>query len=790
MTGDFMDAARDHLVVLLNEQKEILQALSKEEGLLHSRTEDGKERVLSREDAAQYIENLEEEADKASRLEITLAVAGTVNAGKSTAVNAIIGTEALPNRSSPMTALPTVIRHEPGRFEPGLKISNYAALNGLAKRIARKLRRKKGLAAVRSSHGADMEALIDDLTKGGRSIFYKEYEGRDRVFEALGRINDLLRLGRHKEVEEELAIEKYDNVHEMPALTVHFRCLADIAQQSGSLALVDLPGFNEAQQSEHLTDVFNEQLGKASALLVVLDYDQRNTVASKQLEMFLDRVSGIMRGRTFVVVNKFDQRTSRDPDATTLKDHISANMMRDQVDPGHIYPVSAKHAYLARRALDALARNRGLPSADDEPWVADFGDLVFRFNDAKLEDPEEVNRAARQLWFHSGFDPLLNDVVIGAQRRAGEFVLQSALARLKQYGGEIENYLNISANSLTMKIQDLEDIIRSTNETVQAVEKAKGDFDARIESTMYDINTGIRKILDTANEAVGKNIEIMFDREMEDIIKDRQGVRRKERPFSKKKDLKDWTNLTKKLKEEGKLEYKDKNECGEAWEKVREIYSNVAAWIVSNASSSIEDLMNQTCMDLERVFDNGLHEILEAAQLALGDGGIEVNLRVPEFDLGEDSGGISASPLARNIRTGLSEPRTVVTHRLANFLDPFDLFGWGKKEKRDRVYVIDRGKVIGALGKGLADTLGSYSRCAEVRIKEWRRHADDKFAGIGKYLDRYCQSLIDGLSDRSMETERREKILAAVNGMKNKCDDSRANLGDFETAMGYEVSAQ
>ena len=152
MTGDFMDAARDHLVVLLNEQKELLQALLREDVLLRSVQKDGKERVLSREDAAQFIENLEGEADKVSRFEITLAVAGTAKAGKSTAINAIIGTEALPNRSRPMTALPTVIRHEPGRFEPGLTINNAAALNGLADRTARKLQDEARLDAVREEH--------------------------------------------------------------------------------------------------------------------------------------------------------------------------------------------------------------------------------------------------------------------------------------------------------------------------------------------------------------------------------------------------------------------------------------------------------------------------------------------------------------------------------------------------------------------------------------------------------------------------------------------------------------
>ena len=57
---------------------------------------------------------LNNELRKISRLEMVLAIVGTMKAGKSTTINAIVGTEVLPNRNRPMTALPTLIRHMPG----------------------------------------------------------------------------------------------------------------------------------------------------------------------------------------------------------------------------------------------------------------------------------------------------------------------------------------------------------------------------------------------------------------------------------------------------------------------------------------------------------------------------------------------------------------------------------------------------------------------------------------------------------------------------------------------------
>ena len=63
---------------------------------------------------------LQNELRKITQHEMVLAIVGTVKAGKSTTINAIIGTEVLPNRNRPMTALPTLIRHTPGQREPVL----------------------------------------------------------------------------------------------------------------------------------------------------------------------------------------------------------------------------------------------------------------------------------------------------------------------------------------------------------------------------------------------------------------------------------------------------------------------------------------------------------------------------------------------------------------------------------------------------------------------------------------------------------------------------------------------
>ncbi len=82
---------------------------------------------------------LNNELRKITRLEMVLAIVGTMKAGKSTTINAIVGTEVLPNRNRPMTALPTLIRHTPGQKEPVLHFLHVSPIDTLITQLQKKL---------------------------------------------------------------------------------------------------------------------------------------------------------------------------------------------------------------------------------------------------------------------------------------------------------------------------------------------------------------------------------------------------------------------------------------------------------------------------------------------------------------------------------------------------------------------------------------------------------------------------------------------------------------------------
>src|SRR5579859_7215882 len=71
-----------------------------------------------------WIEVLDNEERKVREMLVVVAVVGTLKAGKSTTINALVGRELLPSRNQPMTSLPTLIRHVPSMREPLLRLGN------------------------------------------------------------------------------------------------------------------------------------------------------------------------------------------------------------------------------------------------------------------------------------------------------------------------------------------------------------------------------------------------------------------------------------------------------------------------------------------------------------------------------------------------------------------------------------------------------------------------------------------------------------------------------------------
>ncbi|EHP9912812.1 dynamin family protein [Escherichia coli] len=158
--------------------------------------------LFDKQKALKRIEELEGEQIKTARREMVLAVVGTMKAGKSTTINAIVGQEILPNRNRPMTSVPTLIRHVPGKTEPVLHLEHIQPVRNLLITLQEKLATPAGQQVAQTlQQTGDTRELLDILTDDG--WLKNEYHGEEEIFTGLASLNDLVRLaaasGKRKE---------------------------------------------------------------------------------------------------------------------------------------------------------------------------------------------------------------------------------------------------------------------------------------------------------------------------------------------------------------------------------------------------------------------------------------------------------------------------------------------------------------------------------------------------------------------------------------------------------------
>ncbi|WP_097474952.1 antirestriction protein [Escherichia coli] len=192
---------------------------------------------------------------------MVLAVVGTMKAGKSTTINAIVGQEILPNRNRPMTSVPTLIRHVPGKTEPVLHLEHIQPVRNLLITLQEKLATPAGQQVAQTlQQTGDTRELLDILTDDG--WLKNEYHGEEEIFTGLASLNDLVRLAAAMGTE--FPFDEYAEVQKLPVIDVEFSHLVGMDACQGTLTLLDTPGPNEAG---HRAEMSPEAAGIAACLM-------------------------------------------------------------------------------------------------------------------------------------------------------------------------------------------------------------------------------------------------------------------------------------------------------------------------------------------------------------------------------------------------------------------------------------------------------------------------------------------------------------------------------------------
>lgn len=419
--------------------------------------------LFDKQKALKRIEELEGEQIKTARREMVLAVVGTMKAGKSTTINAIVGQEILPNRNRPMTSVPTLIRHVPGKTEPVLHLEHIQPVRNLLITLQEKLATPAGQQVAQTlQQTGDTRELLDILTDDG--WLKNEYHGEEEIFTGLASLNDLVRLAAAMGTE--FPFDEYAEVQKLPVIDVEFSHLVGMDACQGTLTLLDTPGPNEAGQPQ-MEVMMRDQLQKASAVLAVMDYTQMNSKADEDVRKELNAIADVSAGRLFVLVNKFDEKDRNGDGADAVRQKVPAMLNSDVLPASRVYPGSSRQAYLANRALHELRKNGTLPV--DEAWVDDFVREAFgrMKKDYVCKDSELATEGATDLWECSLIDQLITEVILSSHSRAAALAVDSAAAKLMQNAENISEYLSLRHQGLMQSIQSLQAHITSLLEDIR-----------------------------------------------------------------------------------------------------------------------------------------------------------------------------------------------------------------------------------------------------------------------------------------------------------------------------------
>lgn len=436
--------------------------------------------LFDKQKALKRIEELEGEQIKTARREMVLAVVGTMKAGKSTTINAIVGQEILPNRNRPMTSVPTLIRHVPGKTEPVLHLEHIQPVRNLLITLQEKLATPAGQQVAQTlQQTGDTRELLDILTDDG--WLKNEYHGEEEIFTGLASLNDLVRLAAAMETE--FPFDEYAEVQKLPVIDVEFSHLVGMDACQGTLTLLDTPGPNEAGQPQ-MEVMMRDQLQKASAVLAVMDYTQMNSKADEDVRKELNAIADVSAGRLFVLVNKFDEKDRNGDGADAVRQKVPAMLNSDVLPASRVYPGSSRQAYLANRALHELRKNGTLPV--DEAWVDDFVREAFgrMKKDYVCKDSELATEGATDLWECSLIDQLITEVILSSHSRAAALAVDSAAAKLMQNAENISEYLSLRHQGLMQSIQSLQAHITSLLEDIREIADCQEQVTADVRMAM------------------------------------------------------------------------------------------------------------------------------------------------------------------------------------------------------------------------------------------------------------------------------------------------------------------
>lgn len=570
---------------------------------------------------------IREEIANVEELRLRIVFVGTMNAGKSMTLNAIIGARLLPSRNTPMTSLPTFIDHVPDRVVPVLKIPKYTPFN-------------ETIREIRNINIEDHPQLDDDIRESYEAILSEgqitsEYEGENRIHDILVILNDVARLSKVLRLNNPL--EEYTELTDLPRIEVAFASLEGVVtSHTGMLTLVDSPG-PDSNDLSFLKELVDSLLVKSSAVTCVVDYTMLKSSAEEDIRKSVVFVQELAGSKLSVLVNKFDQRTDESLDEYETKKYVEAHLFPELEIKGHIlsvkgkvFPVSSLYAFLANRARYRIEQKGTLASQNGdgeyEGWVHDFAKLAYGTMATRFLGQDGVFHleAAQNLWVESMMDAPLKNVVEVAYRTAAPETLRVAMEKTQHITQQLKENIGLFNATLSKEVETLDEVLKRLGHRIKAVDKAIADLEKLNEATITDVTEKANGILLDWAEEARQEIQDWYDQKQN---------RQEPRLFA---------NLIASLFGVGENEAQSKRNVVRSFdteeqarkylEEISEQFRHSVRSQVDLQIKSVEKLVNEAQQKIEKELEDKVYPILKDEQDDIKDT-FDVTLNIPKPNL-------------------------------------------------------------------------------------------------------------------------------------------------------------
>lgn len=645
---------------------------------------------------------LQGEYTKLENFEVVLAVVGTMKAGKSTTINAIVGREILPNRNRAMTSLPTLIAHKKDQKEPILTCD----VNHINKYISQL--KKIGLSKFQVDDRVKTYKEMIDLIKNiqGGYKFKKQYKGEEAIFSFLAHLNDLVRLSRV--IGEEypnlgFPFAAYKEVNSLPRIDIEFTELAKQDDQLGNLVLLDTPGPNEANIPE-LRNIFEQQLKRSSAVMVILDYAQLNSQADADIRDELEKLPKVDKDRLFALVNQFDRKDTHGDSEASTKEIVLNDLLKDQVKLENIYCISALNAFLANTVLTIIEKEKSKPQFSNTR-VEDFAKKAFGESDAQedWEDAslEKIQKRAIKMIENSHIKMPLQNIIHESYKNAPKIAMSSALRDVNYIFTEIKNVFSIQGR-FTEAVQLNERELASIKNTIKQLEQDIVELKKNTKESKNQLESTANQTIDEFSKSFNLIEESILDRlwlNMMSIIKDFKTEKNNELKDTKKLITMKWNyradrDRLKKQVEVLEETIADKNnpkgiiklhkdQMTELNKKMIESLSNMNRDIESEIKNTLNGLSLEINSDIKKINNNILKD-MERISNSFNKEKIEINLSYLNMNEIEIQSSIEVKLLNISSKTEIKE--WVTTNKITSFLGNLIGQRWGQTLQVDEYF--------------------------------------------------------------------------------------------------------